>query len=86
MASFTRSVLPHVFGYLRVAAVAVIAGVWRKRGMKATHDRVAALPARDQAVIVGGVLAVLAGLCLLAAQFGVIGLLALALVVVLIVN
>lgn len=86
MASFTKALLPQAFGHLRIAAVALIAGVWRRHGMKETHDRIAAMPFRDQALVVSGVLAVLAGLCLLAAQFGLVGLLIFAFAVVLIVN
>jgi hypothetical protein len=69
-----------------MAAVTLIAGVWRRRSVRETHERVAALPMRDQAGIVAGVLGLLFGLCLIAAQFGWIGLLVFALLVVLIVN
>jgi uncharacterized membrane protein len=86
MATRSNPILLGAFGHLRMAAVALIAGVWRKRSMKDTHDRVSALPMREQAVLVAGVLGLLFGLCLVAAQFGWIGLLAFALLVVLIVN
>jgi len=86
MATPTRQRLPGPFGFLRMAVVTLIAGVWRRRSVRETHDRVAALPMRDQVWIVAGVLALLFGLCLIAAQFGWIGLLGFALLVVLIVN
>jgi hypothetical protein len=86
MATPSKPLLLGVFGHLRMATVALIAGVWRKRSLKETHERICALPLRDQAGIVAGVLGLLFGLCLLAAQFGWVGLLVFALLVVLIVN
>ena len=86
MATPTKPLLLGAFGHLRMAAVALIAGVWRKRTIRQVHDRVAALPLREQSAIVAGVLGLLFGLCLVAAQFGVPGLLVFALLVVLIVN
>lgn len=86
MTTPTRPVLPGIFSHLRMASVALIAGVWRGRSVREVHDRVAALPMRSQAGIVAGTLGLLFGLCLVAAQFGWIGLLAFALLVVLIVN
>jgi hypothetical protein len=75
------------FGTLcRNVAAALIAGVWRRRTITEVRDRLAALPAREEAAVISGVLAALFLLAVLAAQFGPIGLLAYLLAVVLIVN
>jgi hypothetical protein len=70
----------------RNVAAALIAGVWRRRSIREVRDRLAALPARDEAAVVAGVLAALFLVAVLAAQFGPIGLLVYLLAVVLIVN
>ena len=70
----------------RNVAAALIAGVWRRRSIREVRDSLAALPAREEAAVVGGVLAALFLLALLAAQFGPVGLLLYFLAVVLIVN
>jgi hypothetical protein len=70
----------------RNVAAALIAGVWRRRSIREVRDSLAALPPREEAAVVGGVLAALFLLGVFAAQFGVIGLLAYLLAVVLIVN
>lgn len=69
----------------RVASVLIV-GVWRRMTQAEVEARLKELAPRDQAVIVGGVLAALLGLCLFAAQFGIIGFLAFLLLVVLVVN
>ena len=75
------------FGSLcRTVAAALIAGVWRRHPIGEVRDRLAALPAREEAAVVGGTLAALFFLALLAAQFGPVGLLLYLLAVVLIVN
>jgi hypothetical protein len=70
----------------RNVAAALIAGVWRRRTITEVRDRLAALPAREEAAVIAGVLGLLFLLAVGAAQFGVIGLLAYLLAVVLIVN
>ena len=58
----------------RTVALALIAGVARRVGFHELDARVAALPPGQQAGIVGATLALLFGLSLFAASFGVIGL------------
>ena len=70
----------------RNVAAALIAGVWRRRTIGEVRDRLAGLPAREEALVVGGVLAALFLLAVLAAQFGPVGLLLYLLAVVLVVN
>jgi hypothetical protein len=70
----------------RTVAAVLIAGVWRRRGVAEVRDRLAALPAREEAVVVGGVLLLLALLALAAAQFGPVGILLYLLAVVVVAN
>jgi hypothetical protein len=70
----------------RNVAATLIAGVWRRHGVRDVRDRLAALPARDEAAVVGGVLLLLALLALAAAQFGPVGLLVYFLAVILVAN
>jgi hypothetical protein len=98
--SYADTTLPHVvpmarnqplarfrFGTLyRNVAAALIAGVWRRRSITEVRDRLAAMPPLEEAAVIAGVLALLFLLAVAAAQFGVIGLLAYLLAVVLIVN
>jgi hypothetical protein len=70
----------------RNVAAALIAGVWRRRTIREVRDRLAGMPAREEALVVGGVLAALFLLAVLAAQFGPVGLLLYLLAVVLVVN
>jgi hypothetical protein len=70
----------------RNVAATLIAGVWRRRGVRDVRDRLAALPARDEAAVVGGVLLLLALLAVAAAQFGPVGLLVYLLAVILVAN
>jgi hypothetical protein len=75
------------FGTLcRNVAAALIAGVWRRRSITEVRDRLAGMPPREEAAVIGGVLGLLFLLAVAAAQFGVIGLLLYLLAVVLIVN
>ncbi|MBY6199776.1 hypothetical protein KUV65_00240 [Maritalea mobilis] len=57
----------------RTVALALIAGFARKTGFRTLEERVEALPVRSQAVIVGLTLALLLGVSLFAAQFGLLG-------------
>jgi hypothetical protein len=59
----------------RNVAVTLISGLVSRLGYREIEDRIAALPLRDQVLVVGGVLAALFLLSLLAAQAGWIGLL-----------
>lgn len=70
----------------RLGASSLIAGVWRRRTPSEVEDRLRALPMRDQVLAVGGVLALLFLVAVFAAQFGIIGMLAFWLGVVLLVN
>lgn len=70
----------------RNASAALISGVWRKTSVSEVRDRIAGLPVRDQVLVVGGVLMALLLLSLLAAQFGIVGMLVFWLAVVLVVN
>lgn len=70
----------------RLGASALIAGVWRRQTLAEVESRIKALALRDQVAIVAGVLAVLLGLSIFAAQFGFVGILAFWLLVVILVN
>ncbi len=70
----------------RAVAATLIAGVWRRHDVAEVRDRLAAMPARDEALVVGGVILLLALLALAAAQFGPVGLLVYLLAVVLVAN
>lgn len=70
----------------RTVAATLIAGVWRRHGVRDVRDRLAAMPARDEAIVVGGVLLLLALLAFGAAQFGPVGLLLYFLAVILVAN
>lgn len=54
--------------------------------MKDINDRIAARPVWEQAAITVGVLSVMFALCLIAAQFGWIGMLSFFLAIIVIVN
>lgn len=73
-------------GLCRNVAALLIAGVWRRLSADEVRDRLAGLPVRSEAAIVGGTLGALFLACLLAAQFGLLGLALLGLAVVVIVN
>lgn len=70
----------------RNVAATLIAGVWRRHSAADVRDRLEAMPTRDEALVVGGVLLLLALLALIAAQFGPIGLLVYFLAVVVAAN
>lgn len=75
------------FGALaRTVAATLVAGVWRRMSAEQIEARFKALAPREQAGTVGGVLGLVFLLSLFAAQFGLLGLLAFWLVVVLLVN
>jgi hypothetical protein len=82
-----RSPSIHRAGTLcRSVAATVIAGAWRRKSVHEVRDRLAALPARDEALVIGGVLLMLFLLALFAGQFGPLGLLVYLLAVIVIAN
>lgn len=70
----------------RRAAATLVGGFLRNRPLAEIDAALAARPAREQALLVGGVLAALALLSFLAAQFGVVGMLGFWLAVIVLVN
>lgn len=86
MAANFRNIVSRIGTMCRIAAVAVIAGVYRSRSIRDIDAAIAARPVQQQAAITAGVLGVLFALSLVAAQFGWIGLLVLWLAVIVIVN
>jgi hypothetical protein len=70
----------------RAVAATLIAGVWRRWSVQEVRDRLAALPVREEAVVVGGVLGLLLLLAFAAAQFGPAGVLVYLLAVILLAN
>ncbi len=86
MSAITARLATRLGALCRNAAAALVAGVWRKASVAEVRDRLAALPVRDQVAIVGGILTALLLLSLLAAQFGIVGMLVFWLTVVVIVN
>lgn len=70
----------------RLAASALIAGVARHLSVKDVNDRIAAKTIRDQAFVLGGVILVLLLSAILAAQFGIVGMLVYFLSIIVIVN
>lgn len=60
--------------HCRLVAAALIAGPWPGRDLSDVEAAIASQPAGRQAVIVTGVLGLLAGLSFFAGQFGLIGL------------
>lgn len=81
-----NSVLSPVGQLCRTVAATLIAGVWRRRSASEVEERIKGLALRDQVGVVGGVLGLLFLVSLFAAQFGILGLLAFLLLVVVIVN
>lgn len=73
-------------GLCRNVSATLIAGVWRRHSVRDVRDRLAAMPKRDEAMIVGGVLVLLALLAFVAAQFGPVGLLVYLLGVIVVAN
>ena len=70
----------------RTVSATLIAGVWRRRSIEEVEGRIKALSLRDQVGVVAGVLSLMVLLSLFAAQFGILGLLAYLLGVVVLVN
>lgn len=70
-----RHRLARAGAFCRTCAACVIDGLWPRRSLAEVEARLAACPARQQAVITGGVLFLLILLGFFAAQFGWIGIL-----------
>ena len=86
MAQVSSLAAQRVGGLCRNVAATLVAGVWRRHTVADVRDRLAAMQTRDEAMVVGGVLLLLALLAFGAAQFGPIGLLVYLLAVVLVAN
>lgn len=86
LATMNKAILPRVGELCRTGAVALIAGVYRRRSISDINDRIVARPVSEQAVITIAVFAALFVLSLAAAQFGWIGILLFWLAVVVLVN
>lgn len=86
MAQTARQIKKRIGLTARNVAVTLIAGVCRWVPIEEINARICARPMRDQVLITVGVLAILAGLSLLAAQFGWIGMLVFWLAVIVIAN
>jgi hypothetical protein len=81
-----ESVVSRLAGMSRTVAAGLLARVWRGGTAADLDERLAALPAARQAVIVGGTVGLLFLSALFAAQFGWIGLLVFGIAVVLLVG
>ncbi|MBN2759574.1 MAG: hypothetical protein JXQ79_03660 [Rhodobacteraceae bacterium] len=81
-----RSLVPRLGTVCRAGAVALIAGVYRSRSFAEINDKIAARPVAEQAAIVLAALMAMFILSLIAAQFGWVGMLALWLAVIIVVN
>jgi len=68
----------------RTVAALLVSGLWPGWRFSDVESRLEALPMRQQTVIVGGTLALLAALAFVAAQAGIVGLLVYLLVVIVI--
>ena len=86
MATTFKTAIEHLGTSARRVAAALVAGIWRRKTLAEVEERVAALRPVEQFLLVGGVLATIFLLSLLAAQFGWIAMLALWLTVIVIVN
>lgn len=86
MANLATAILTPVWETSRTVSLALIAGFARKTGFHDLEERVTALPHGSQAVIVSLTLSLLLGLSLFAAQFGLIGLAAFLIGVVVIIG
>ncbi|MEO1000556.1 MAG: hypothetical protein AAFW69_08160 [Pseudomonadota bacterium] len=83
MAMTDQPVLARAGQHARRIAALLISGVWRRVGFAETERRLAGLPVREQAVIVGAVFGGLFCLALFFAQWGIVGLLIFLMTVVL---
>jgi hypothetical protein len=79
---FTRDALRAIGRRCRTVAALLIAGLWPKRDFPEVEAQLEALPVREQAIVVGGTVALLVAGAFFAAQVGVLGLLAYLLVVI----
>lgn len=86
MATTTQTIAFRFGTLCRNCAVAVIAGVWRSRSIKQINAQVKSRSTFDQVWITLGVLGLLLGLSMVAAQFGWVGLMAYLLAVIVLVN
>lgn len=71
----TRDVRRAVGRRCRTVAALLISGLWIGRSFSDVEERLGALPVRQQAVVVGGTLALLFAGAFVAAQAGIVGLL-----------
>lgn len=78
----TRDALKGIGRRCRTVAALLISGLWPGRGFLEVEAQLEALPAREQALIVGGTLVLLMAGAFFAAHGGVLGLLAYLLVVI----
>ena len=86
MATTTKSFMSRLGGLCRTGALVLFAGVYRKRSLSDLNERMLARPLQEQAIFTALVFSVLFALCLLAAQFGWIGILVFWLVIIVLVN
>lgn len=86
MATTFEIAIEHLGTSARRVAAALVAGVWRRKTLPEVEGRFAALRPAEQFLLVGGVIAAIFLLSLLAAQFGWIAMLAFWLTVIVIVN
>jgi hypothetical protein len=86
MATTTQTIAFRFGTLCRNCAVAVIAGFWRSRSIKDINQQIKGRSTFDQVWITLGVLGLLLGLSMVAAQAGWIGLMAYWLAVILLVN
>lgn len=86
MVTLIKTLVPRAGVILRNSAVTLLAGICRWRSINEINERVTARPVQEQAMITGAVLLALFALCLVAAQFGWIGILAFWMIVILLVN
>lgn len=86
MAATTKSLLSRLGGLCRTGALVLVAGVYRKRSLSELNERMQARPLQEQAILTALVFVLLFALCVLAAQFGWIGMLVFWLAIIVLVN
>jgi hypothetical protein len=86
MARTSRKLAARIGTLCRRVAVVVMSGVARRRPIEEIDAALRRRPVREQALITGGILALLLALSLAAAQFGWIGMLVFWLLVIVLVN